>query len=74
MQEKLASDIFQKQRQFFESGQTLDVNFRLEALHKLKKSIINHEEVIISALKADLSKPLLETYTSEIGFTLPCLN
>ena len=74
MQEKIISDVFKKQRQFFESGQTLDVNFRLEALHKLKTSIINHEEVINNALTADLGKPLLETYTSETGFTLLELN
>lgn len=74
MQEKLISDVFQKQRLFFQSGQTLDVNFRLKALRKLKQSIIDHEEVINKALKADLSKPLLETYTSETGFTLLELN
>jgi len=74
MQEKIISDVFKKQRQFFESGQTLDVNFRLEALHKLKTSIIDHEEVINRALTADLGKPLLETYTSETGFTLLELN
>ncbi len=74
MPEKLISDVFKKQRLFFQSGQTLDVNFRLEALHKLKQSIIAHEEVINSALTADLGKPLLETYTSETGFTLLELN
>ena len=74
MQEKLASDIFRKQRQYFESGHTIDIKFRLEALHKLKQSIIDHEDVINNALKADLGKPLLEAYTSEIGFTLLELN
>lgn len=74
MPEKLISDVFKEQRLFFQSGQTLDVNFRLEALQKLKQSIIDHEEVINNALKADLSKPLLETYTSETGFTLLELN
>jgi len=74
MPEKLISDVFKKQRLYFQSGQTLDVNFRLEALHKLKQSIIAHEEVINSALTADLGKPLLETYTSETGFTLLELN
>ena len=74
MQEKIISDVFKKQRQFFGGGQTLDVNFRLEALHKLKTSIIDHEEVINRALTADLGKPLLETYTSETGFTLLELN
>ncbi len=74
MQEKLISDIFQRQRLFFESGRTMDVSFRLEALHKLKQSIIDHEYKINNALKADLGKPLMESYTSEIGFTLLELN
>ena len=74
MQENLVSDVFQRQRLFFESGRTLDVSFRLESLHKLKQSIIDHEDIINNALKEDLGKPLLETYTSEIGFTLLELN
>ncbi len=74
MNKSLVSDVFQNQRLFFESGRTLDVSFRLESLKKLKHSIIDHEDMINNALKEDLGKPLMESYTSEIGFTLLELN
>ncbi len=74
MEKRLVSDVFQNQRLFFESGRTLDVGFRLESLKKLKRSIIEHEDAINNALKEDLGKPLMESYTTEIGFTLLELN
>ena len=74
MEKRLVSDVFQNQRLFFESGRTLDVSFRLESLKKLKHSIIDHEDMINNALKEDLGKPLMESYTTEIGFTLLELN
>ncbi len=74
MGKRLTSDIFERQRIFFESGRTLDISFRLDALRKLRQSIIDHEDRINDALKADLGKPLPETYTSETGFTLLELN
>jgi len=37
-------EIVAKQRSFFRSGVTLDVNWRLQQLKKLKASVIAHEE------------------------------
>ena len=37
-------NIVQKQREFFKTGKTKDVNFRKKALKDLKKAIINREE------------------------------
>ena len=74
MNKKLVSDIFENQRLFFESGRTLDISFRLDSLKKLKYSIIEHEDAINNALKEDLGKSLMESYTTEIGFTLLELN
>lgn len=59
--------IVEKQRNFFQTGQTKDVNFRLEQLNKLKQLITENEQQITKALKADLNKSEFEIYATEIG-------
>ncbi|MEH2007988.1 aldehyde dehydrogenase [Nostoc sp.] len=59
--------IIQNQREFFQTGKTKDVNFRIEQLKTLKQAIIEHEQSIVEALQGDLHKPELETYLTEIG-------
>ncbi|MBD2680704.1 MULTISPECIES: aldehyde dehydrogenase [Nostoc] len=61
------SEIIQHQREFFQTGKTKDINFRIEQLQKLKQAIIEHEQQIIEALEADLHKPVVETYLTEIA-------
>jgi len=61
------SEIIQHQREFFQTGKTKDINFRIEQLQKLKQAIIEHEQEIIEALQADLHKPVVETYLTEIA-------
>ncbi|MEH2210007.1 aldehyde dehydrogenase [Nostoc sp.] len=60
-------NIIQTQRDFFQTGKTKDVNFRIEQLKNLKQAIIEHEQLIVEALKADLHKPEVETYLTEIS-------
>ncbi|MEH2123963.1 aldehyde dehydrogenase [Nostoc sp.] len=60
-------NIIETQRDFFQTGKTKDVNFRIEQLTTLKQAIIEHEQSIVEALKADLHKPELETYLTEIS-------
>ncbi|MDR0205809.1 MAG: aldehyde dehydrogenase [Bacteroidales bacterium] len=64
------SEILQKQRAFFDTGKSKDVNFRIESLKKLKQWICRHDEEIMAALKADLNKPPFEAYATEIGTVL----
>lgn len=59
--------IIAKQRDFFQTGKTKDVSFRLEQLKILKQAIIDNEQPILEALKADLHKPEFEAYATEIG-------
>lgn len=66
--------ILPDQKEFFSSGKTLEINFRLEALKKLKASVAASEMEILDALKADLKKPLLESYTSELGMIINEIN
>ena len=63
-------DLIKKQTEFFNSGATLNLGFRLESLKKLKQSIKNNEGQIVEALYSDLGKGNFEAYTSEIGLVL----
>ena len=47
-------NILASQRQFFNSGRTKDLDYRLENLSRLKKAIIQNEAAIFEALKNDL--------------------
>ena len=70
MTEQEIQNILEKQHKFFQTGQTLPVDFRIEQLQKLKDSIICHEPDLNLALKADLGKSETESYMCEIGLTL----
>jgi aldehyde dehydrogenase (NAD+) len=59
-------DIISKQRQFFSSGKTRSIDFRIEQLNQLKTLIIDNENAIIQALKKDLYKPETEAVINEI--------
>ncbi|MBW4640180.1 MAG: aldehyde dehydrogenase [Gloeocapsa sp. UFS-A4-WI-NPMV-4B04] len=60
------NDIIRKQCEFFKTGKCKDITFRIEQLKTLKKAIIEHQSVIINALKADLNKPEFEAYATEL--------
>ncbi len=62
--------IIQTQREFFQTGATLPVKFRINHLKKLKESIKKHEIEIAEALRLDLGKSDYEAYMCEIGLTL----
>ncbi len=64
------SKTVQAQREYFATGKTLDVSFRLNALNKLYKAIKKHESALAEALSKDLGKSAFESYMSEIGITL----
>jgi aldehyde dehydrogenase (NAD+) len=60
------AEIVSKQRDFFQTGQTKSIDFRLAQLKTLKQAIIEHTELIIEALQADLKKPEFEAYATEV--------
>lgn len=62
--------IVQKQRTYFYIGATLDVNYRIQALRKLKSCILKHENEINAAIKKDLGKSAFESYMCETGLVL----
>ncbi len=60
-------EIVRSQKDFFATGATINVNFRIEALQKLRENIQRMESDIYSALKTDLNKCKNEAYMTEIG-------
>lgn len=64
------TDLVKTQREFFATGQTLSAEFRIEALKKLKKLILEHEQEIFKALQTDLGKAEFEAYSTEVGFVI----
>ncbi|WP_009633558.1 aldehyde dehydrogenase [Synechocystis sp. PCC 7509] len=63
------SEIIRKQREYFSSGKTKDINFRIAQLKKLKQALVENFEIIAQALKADLNKPQFEAYLTELIVT-----
>jgi aldehyde dehydrogenase (NAD+) len=62
--------ILHKQRKYFDEGNTLSVDFRINQLKKLREVIVKHEEDIKLALYKDLRKSATEAYVTEIGIVL----
>ena len=60
-------NIVEQQRQFFRTGVTLDVNWRIEQLNKLKQAVIDHRELLEKALWEDLRKSPTEAYLCDLG-------
>jgi aldehyde dehydrogenase (NAD+) len=62
--------ILESQRKFFASGKTLDINFRMENLKKLRALILSHEAELAEALHKDFRKPYFEVLGTESRFTV----
>ena len=58
------------QRAYFNTGATLSLSARRNALRQLREAIKAHEGDICAALRADLNKSSTESYMCEIGLTL----
>ena len=62
--------ILEAQRNYFNQGETLDVDFRIKQLKKLKSTIELYQNDIELALYEDLNKSSFEAYMCEIGLVL----
>ena len=63
-------DAFLTQKEYFRSGATLPLEFRLAQLRSLYRGIKRFEPQILEALRSDLGKSAEESYMSEIGMCL----
>ena len=70
MEKELIEKLVCEQRSFFKTGKTLDTNFRIERLKRLKEVIKKYESKITKALCEDLGKSDYESYMCEIGMAL----
>ena len=64
----------EKQREYFLTGATLDLDFRIEQLKKLKKAIIRNERLILNALMDDLGRSETEAYLCDVGMMILEIN
>lgn len=64
------NEILENQRNFFASGATIPVKFRVAMLKKLYNAIKKYEKEINAALSADLGKGDFEGYMCETGLAL----
>ncbi|MBT7623520.1 MAG: aldehyde dehydrogenase family protein, partial [Flavobacteriaceae bacterium] len=70
----IIKNIINKQRAFFNSKKTFDIQRRKELLKNLKKEIENNEKEIENALFKDLGKSEGESYLTELHFIYSELN
>mgnify|MGYP004632500721 CR=1 FL=1 len=70
MDEQTIRERIAAQREFFATGATLPLSFRLNQLEQLRLAIRRYENDLYTALKADLGKSRPESYMCEIGLTL----
>lgn len=63
-------NLVKAQRDYFKTGATLDIKFRIENLKKLREVIREYEKEIAKALYEDLGKSDYESYMCETGMAL----
>jgi aldehyde dehydrogenase (NAD+) len=51
-----------QQRQFFQTGQTQPLAFRLQQLQRLKQAVLDFQDQILEAVRLDLGRPKFEGY------------
>lgn len=62
------------QREYFKKRKTLNIEFRISQLKKLKDILIENEEKLLYSLKKDLNKSYFEGYSTELGIVLDEIN
>ena len=72
--EKTIHEAVERQREFFRSGATLDVAWRVEQLKRLKTAVLAHEKELEEALRADLGRSAAEAYFCDIGSLIAEIN
>lgn len=74
MNQEQIKNLLDSQRAYFLSGETLDVDFRLAQLEKLKSNFVKYEPRILEAVKKDMGRNEMETYLIELNWVMDELN
>ena len=72
--ERIIKELVDNQRTYFNTGVTLDLDFRIKQLNRLKEAILAYEEELESALYDDLNKSKMEAYLCDIGPSIMEIN
>jgi acyl-CoA reductase-like NAD-dependent aldehyde dehydrogenase len=70
MNETEIQSILAKQKEYFLEGKTLPYEARMEALSRLEETVRSRMDSICAALRSDLGKGKVESYTCEIALLL----
>ena len=60
-------DVVARQREFFETDATLDVEWRKTQLRRLRKAVLAYADEMTDALEADLGRSATEAYLADVG-------
>ena len=64
----------EKQKNYFRTGETLNVSFRIRQLKKLKDLVKKHEKDMEAAMRQDLGRHEVEAYFCDIGSVILEIN
>ncbi|HQL00051.1 MAG TPA: aldehyde dehydrogenase [Smithellaceae bacterium] len=67
MENQMLRELYERQKTFFRSGKTRDIDFRIAALKKLNGLINTFEKEILDAIYLDLRKEETDAYATEIS-------
>ena len=72
--QEIIHEIVNKQKSFFAQGNTLPLKFRIEALKKLKASVLKYQKELENALHDDLGRSECEAFFCDIGTVILEIN
>jgi aldehyde dehydrogenase (NAD+) len=74
MGKSIEENLLRSQKEFFWTGRSRDLNFRISSLNKLKETIKTHEKEILEAIYNDLHKTAFDAFATEIGLIYDEIN
>jgi aldehyde dehydrogenase (NAD+) len=66
----VAAEAVKRVRAGFDDGLLRDVTARKAQLHQLRRLLVEQEDRLLAALAADMGKPPIEGYASDVGYTV----
>lgn len=67
-------DLVTRQKQYFRTNETLDIDWRIRQLKRLKTALSLYEDDLIAALMSDLGRSETEAYLADIGSVIMEIN
>ena len=64
---EVIASIVNAQKEFFKTGVTLPIKWRIKQLKKLKQAVIDNSQMFLDALNKDLGRSNVEGYLCDVG-------